>query len=101
MVDSLSNCLIGEPKWKFGSYGIGDSDEVSIADGKFGTLKTGGRVDKRLGDYRRERMPAIYDTTSEIPFDGNPRKYLIDFCLAKRDLKLRQANHTKEDCRDA
>ena len=38
-------------------------------------------------------MTAIYDRTSEIPFDGNPRKYLVDYCRASHDLKLRQAQH--------
>ena len=44
-VEEFVNCLKGKPEWEFGAYGIGDSDEVAIADGEFETLKTGGRVE--------------------------------------------------------
>ncbi len=52
-VEEFSNCLIAKPEWKFGSYGIGDSEEVSIADGEFETLKTGGRVERQTGWHTR------------------------------------------------
>lgn len=48
-VEEFSNCLKAKPEWQFGSYGIGDSDEVSIVDGEFETLKTGGRVERETG----------------------------------------------------
>ena len=44
-VKEYTNCLIGDPNLNFGSYGIGDSEEVSLQDGNFEILKDGGRVD--------------------------------------------------------
>ncbi len=38
-------------------------------------------------------MPAIYDRTSDIPFNGDAHKYLLAFCRSSHILKLRQAKH--------
>lgn len=43
-IEEYSNCWIGKPQWKFGSYGIGDSEPVELPADAFGTLKDGGRV---------------------------------------------------------
>lgn len=45
-VEEYANCLIGKPKWNFGSYGIGDSEKVEISSDDFDTLKHGGRVER-------------------------------------------------------
>ena len=44
-VDEFVNCLRGKPELTFGSYGIGDSEEVALQDGEFEILKSGGRVE--------------------------------------------------------
>jgi len=45
-VHEYGNCLVGEPRWTFGSYGIGNSEIVELKEGKFGILATGGRVER-------------------------------------------------------
>ena len=45
-VEEYDNCLIGNPKVTFGSYGIGDSQMTQISGGEFETLKRGGRVEQ-------------------------------------------------------
>ena len=46
-IEEYSNCLIGQPKYRFGSYGIGDSVAVPLNDGEFEILKSGGRIERR------------------------------------------------------
>lgn len=45
-VEEYANCLIGNPKLTFGSYGIGDSVKVELKPGEFEILKSGGRVER-------------------------------------------------------
>lgn len=45
-VEEYANCLIGRPDLTFGSYGIGDSEQVEMMDGEFEILKNGGRVER-------------------------------------------------------
>ena len=40
-VKEYENCLVAEPKWNFGSYGIGDSEKVELTDREFEMLKAG------------------------------------------------------------
>ena len=44
-VKEYDNCLIGQPVLNFGSYGIGGSEAVTLPDGAFDTLRSGGRVE--------------------------------------------------------
>jgi len=53
-VNEYANCLIGEPKWSFGSYGIGDSEKVGLKPGEFEILSGGGRVEI---DQNQEHSP--------------------------------------------
>lgn len=43
-VEEYSNVLVGNKTWRFGSYGIGDSEKVELKEGEFDILKNGGRV---------------------------------------------------------
>lgn len=43
-VEDYANCFVGRPKWTFGSYGIGDSEEVDLPEGGPDLLKAGERV---------------------------------------------------------
>jgi len=45
-VKEYENCLVGKPEWRFGSYGIGDSELVELQDGEFGRLRSGGRIER-------------------------------------------------------
>ena len=47
-IEEYSNCLIAKKEWYFGSYGIGDADEVRLKVGEFDILKTGGRVERKV-----------------------------------------------------
>ena len=47
-VEEYANCLIGKPALRFGSYGIGDAEQVELANGEFEKLKAGGRVERKM-----------------------------------------------------
>lgn len=44
-VEEYDNCLVGKPKWSFGSYGIGDAQKVEITTREFNILKGGGSIE--------------------------------------------------------
>lgn len=45
-VKEYSNWLIGNPTYRFGSYGIGNSEQVELFDGEFAKLASGGRAER-------------------------------------------------------
>lgn len=45
-IKEYSNCLESEPKWDFGSYGIGDATRIEITPEDFEVLKKGGHINK-------------------------------------------------------
>lgn len=50
-VEDCANCMIGKPEWSFGSYGIGNAEQVDLPEEAFELLKAGGRVEKP--DWRK------------------------------------------------
>lgn len=69
-VEEYSNCLIGNPKWRFGSYGIGDSDPVDLENGAFDILRGGGRIElvfslRSLHFYVEAALEATTDDNNE------------------------------------
>ena len=53
-IREYANCLVSEPKWSFGSYGIGDSEIVKLNPGEFDILKDGGRVEREMNSGRKK-----------------------------------------------
>lgn len=43
-IEEYTNCMIAQPQWSFGSYGIGDAEPTELTEVEFVTLKNEGQI---------------------------------------------------------